>query len=323
MRAVLSLFYLLFLGFSLAGLAEGAQLKVSVPAEATATSDKVTLGDIAKIEGEDQGQVNEIKSLLLTQLSSSAQSKIISRAMIVSILKRSRVEMNEMDFTAPETIDISRNMMKVEAQFIEERAKEFLQEYFQERTGEASITNIVCQEKDLSLPQGNLEVSFPPFNRTPGTGTVFIHAHLLVDGKLAKKVKVVAQVNITEEMAVATRAIEKGDILTPADFTMETRVANRENPKLLRDPEEVLGKRAIRRISSGSFIQENMLDTPPLVKKKDQVKIVLESKFLKISTIGIAQENGAMGNYIQVMNLDSQKLIAAKVIGENLVKVDF
>jgi len=39
--------------------------------------------------------------------------------------------------------------------------------------------------------------------------------------------------------------------------------------------------------------------------------------------VGIANEDGSMGSYIQVMNLDSEKMIVAKVIGENLVKVEF
>ena len=323
MKSLLKILCTVFLALSSAGGAEGARMKISVPANAVVSSQNVTLGDIAAMEGGDKETLVQLQSLPLPALSSSARTRTLGRGMIAAAMKRNRIDVEEIELDAPDTITVSLRMMTVKAQEIEEKAREYLEESFRQKAGEAAVTGVICESGDLSLPRGEWEITFPPLNRAPGSGTIHVYAHVLVDGVLAEKVRAKAQVEMSEATVVAAKTLEKGSILSPSDFTMEKKVVDRENPNLLKDPDQIVGKQITRRIVAGSSIQENMLASLPLIKKKDRVKIVLESKFLRISTVGIANEDGSMGSYIQVMNLDSEKMIVAKVIGENLVKVEF
>lgn len=304
------------------GWAEASSLRVEVEANPVISNDRVNLGDIAKITGGDE-EVEKASSLFIMNLPSRVLSKSISKDMIVEILKKNRLKTDEMDFIAPAIVKISRKTMTVEAKSLEEMARAHLQEALKGKKGDITIKSLKAEGGDLSLPEGKLDVEFLPLNQSQLTGDVSIHANLLVDGRVVERVQINAEVEASVEVAVASRNIKKGDILAAEDFQMEKTEVHSGNSNFLFDPEDIIGKRALKSIAGDQPIQENMLDIPPLVNKKDRVKIVLESKFLKVSTVGVAQESGAQGSYIKVMNLDSEKIIVAKVIGENLVKVDY
>ncbi len=326
MKPILSLLYTVAIIFSTADLAEPSRLKVEVRAKPVVSSEKITLGDIAKISGNGETQEEEVKkaeSIFLTHFPPMIKSKTISKGMIASALKQNRIKVAKADLVSPDIIKISRRQMIVKADHIQEAARNYIEEVLQGISGEAVITSLNHKDGDISVPEGELAFEFQPINQSLFAGRISFHMNLLVDGKTVERIDMKAHVEVTREIAVAVKAVRKGQVLGPEDFVMKKRVVKRENPNLMTDPEEVTGMRAKRLIPGNSIIQAYMLDRPHLVKKKDRVKIIVESRFLKISTVGIAKESGSKGSYIRVMNLDSKKIIVAEVVSEKLVRVDF
>lgn len=324
MRLVLSFLYLAVIIFSTSDFVEASKLKVEVRKESVVSSDKVTLGDIAVINGGDTSEeVEKAGAIFLTHLPVKIKSKKISKGMIASVLKRNGIKVARADFVSPDIIIVSRQRMTVKAHDIQEKARIYLEEVLQEIQGDVVIMSLNHRGGDMSVPEGELMFEFQPVNRSYLSGRISFYVKLLVDGKLVDRVEMKARVEVSREIAVATRTIRRGKILGREDFAMEKKVIRSKNPNWIMDPEEIIGMRAKRSISGNKVIQVNMLDRPPLVRKEDRVKIVLESKFLKISTAGIAKESGPKGSYIRVMNLDSKKVIVAKVVSEKMVKVDF
>jgi flagella basal body P-ring formation protein FlgA len=70
-------------------------------------------------------------------------------------------------------------------------------------------------------------------------------------------------------------------------------------------------------------LRANLVEMPPLVKRGDVVVIVAETKGLKITALGQVKKKGAMGDRIPVVNFESQKVLYARVMDANTVKVDF
>ena len=65
------------------------------------------------------------------------------------------------------------------------------------------------------------------------------------------------------------------------------------------------------------------MEFPPLVKRGDVVMIVAETNGLKITALGQVKKKGARGDRIPVVNFESQKVLYARVMDANTVKVDF
>jgi flagella basal body P-ring formation protein FlgA len=53
------------------------------------------------------------------------------------------------------------------------------------------------------------------------------------------------------------------------------------------------------------------------------VMIVAETQGLKISALGQVKKKGALGDRIPVINFESKKVLYARVVDANTVKVDF
>jgi len=323
MNLLRKIFILFLLPFSSVAMAQGATLTVAINSHPIVCAKRVTLGDIAKVNGEDTGVRKKVRAIHLFNFPARMKTKTMRRDAVLSALKASAVNMDELDFSAPKNIKISRKMMTVRGKTLEEAARRFLEQGLSAAEDGSEILQLHYEGRDLCLPEGKVAFKFLPLNPSRLNGVIFLHGDLLVDGTVGARLNFKARVAITRTMAVASRVIKKGEILTGQDFHMETRELQRVNFLFLSDTEGIIGKRARRLIPKNSLLLDKMLDQPPLVNRKARVKIVLESPFLKISTIGIAKEEGPMGSYIRVMNLDSRKIIVARVIGRNLVKVEF
>ncbi len=92
---------------------------------------------------------------------------------------------------------------------------------------------------------------------------------------------------------------------------------------VITDPEAVLGKRTRRAIGAKTVLRPNLVELPPLVKRGDVVMIIAETQGFRITTMGQVKKKGALGDRIPVINFDSKKVLYARVIDSNTVKVDF
>jgi flagella basal body P-ring formation protein FlgA len=92
---------------------------------------------------------------------------------------------------------------------------------------------------------------------------------------------------------------------------------------IVSDPEAVLGKRTKRVVGAQVPLRTDLIELPPLVKRGDMVVILAESNGLKITTLGQVKKKGRLGDRIPVVNMDSKKILHARVIDSNTVKVDF
>jgi flagella basal body P-ring formation protein FlgA len=59
-----------------------------------------------------------------------------------------------------------------------------------------------------------------------------------------------------------------------------------------------------------------------LLKRGDVVVIIAETAGLKITTLGQAKKKGRLGDRIPVVNFDSRKVLYARVLDSNTVKVE-
>ena len=92
---------------------------------------------------------------------------------------------------------------------------------------------------------------------------------------------------------------------------------------VIADPEAVLGKRPRRAVGARVPLRADLIELSPLVKRGDLVTIIAQANGLRITTLGQVKKKGRLGERIPVVNLDSKKILHARVIDSNTVKVDF
>lgn len=125
------------------------------------------------------------------------------------------------------------------------------------------------------------------------------------------------------------------DIVTSEKFlARDTRIRNRDVKlnkewhtrvprNIISNPDEVVGKTLRNGIKPNTAITRTMVKAVPVVKKRKPVKIVFKDNLIKITTIGLSEQDGMLGDLIKVKNMSSRKMIYARVIGDSMVKVEF
>lgn len=137
-------------------------------------------------------------------------------------------------------------------------------------------------------------------------------------------------------IAAATRAASsEGRVLPvpsvtiyPGDLISESMLKDRVFPEnyrfrtaVVESPRVLVGKAARRTLLPGEPIPMNSVDDPKLVTRGAQTAILFEEGGLSIVGIGIPMQSGALGETVQVKNVDSGRIITGRVQADGRIRI--
>lgn len=114
----------------------------------------------------------------------------------------------------------------------------------------------------------------------------------------------------------AARTLPAGTVITAADL----RVHDGPVPGLT-DPSQAIGLQTRITIFEGRPIQTSLLQPPRLISRNQLVRLSFQRGALRITSDGRALEEGAAGDLVRVMNLESRNTITARVNPDGTVSV--
>lgn len=120
---------------------------------------------------------------------------------------------------------------------------------------------------------------------------------------------------------VTIRNIAQGSIITNSDVNTTRTPLSKMKGGYIDSIEQVIGMQARRNISTGVLIRSSDLSKPTLIRQNDAVSIMYNSNNIKLRTVGIALESGAIGDNIKVKNESTGIIVHGTVKGKNLVEV--
>jgi flagella basal body P-ring formation protein FlgA len=121
------------------------------------------------------------------------------------------------------------------------------------------------------------------------------------------------------QLPVLSRPIDAGEVITAADVDWITAPPNRLRPTSVTAVEQLVGAEARRPLQPGRVLSERDLQAPRLVLRGHSVQLVYNRPGLKLSALGIAQADGALGDLVRVVNLDSRRQLEGVVIGPDRI----
>ena len=174
-------------------------------------------------------------------------------------------------------------------------------------------------EIKLRLPEGLPETGerLDGFNYDSATG---MFASRLIYGE-GSEIGFRGQAIVLVPALVPVERIQAGEILSQSDLK-EIRIPYQTIPAgSVRYPSEMIGKQTRRVLIDNRPIPESSLIEPQIVERGDQVSIELAAGGLKLIAPGKAMEDGAKGDDVRVINLNSNKTITATIEASGLVRV--
>lgn len=141
-------------------------------------------------------------------------------------------------------------------------------------------------------------------------------------GEKTDRLRLRGTVAETAQVTVLTRSVTRGDVISADDLRLErqprTRFATVHGPI---DPADVVGRQARRSLRAGQPISASDFARPQVVSRGDVVTVVYRTNALQVTGRGQAQQAGAVGDQVPVLNPQSKRTLHAVVVGAGLVEV--
>ena len=115
----------------------------------------------------------------------------------------------------------------------------------------------------------------------------------------------------------ANSTLSRGTMISSGDITVNVEGAEAPQDVLA----QYVGKELTRTIYTGTEIRERDVQEPVLVKRNSPVTMIYRVGRLEISTNGRALSEGAMGEIVRVMNMDSRQAVEGRVTALGVVEM--
>lgn len=113
---------------------------------------------------------------------------------------------------------------------------------------------------------------------------------------------------------VLNKQLDSGAIIEKEDLEFKDFPSHKVTKYMIQDEKELIGKTLRRRsVKAGDMLSAHDVISPVVIKRGDLVTMKVETPTVVISTRGKAQGNAAVGQSVQVMNLESKRLIEGVV----------
>ncbi|MBX3396899.1 MAG: flagellar basal body P-ring formation protein FlgA [Phycisphaerae bacterium] len=140
--------------------------------------------------------------------------------------------------------------------------------------------------------------------------------------KASRELLVSAEVILLKAVVVARGPINQGQTITVRDVKLEERRFDGIEQIGLTDVAAVAGQQSRRFIRQGEMLDARAVESKPVIRRGEVVKIIISGGGVEIRTSGQAQASGAVGDVIAIRRDGSrrkQDLIDAVVVGPGLV----
>ncbi|WP_417670897.1 flagellar basal body P-ring formation chaperone FlgA [Roseibium sp.] len=156
------------------------------------------------------------------------------------------------------------------------------------------------------------------WSRTDGRFTLFLN----VEGPRGRRsLNLTGHAREMMEVVALSQPLTRGTILRPEAVTT-IRMARQQVPvNALESADAIAGLAARNNLRANSPLTRNDFERPVMVARGEKVTLTFELPGMKLTTRGQAMDDGAKGDVIDIMNLQSRRIVPAIVTSRGQVRV--
>jgi len=305
-----SFFAILTLIFSFS-LCYGAEIELK--SKVTVNSNYVNLGDIAHIKGSnfEKKLLSEIKIGNIGICSRRTLSKEEIAKRIANFLRKNGVSFREIRIKGADYTTIKSLCVEIDKEHIRKLVEDFIKKNYSE------YEVISVPGLSVKLPTNNYKEKLI-LDSLSDRYARFIY-EIYANGNQFKKFWIPVRIEKKVKVVVAVKPIPRGSKIDPQDVAVREVRKSRarggtDNLKA------IVGATTRRDILPGEVIKERDITPNFAVRKNFPVKVVYKKGSLRIELLGIANQDGLIGDIIKVRNPSTGKVILCRVIGNGLVE---
>jgi len=294
------------------------RLKIYLPREVTIKESNLKLGGVSIIRGSEP-LVAKASEIALGRISVPGQKIVIDRPMLLSRLATNGIPASKVTFTGSEKITVIQQNRTISSNEFVSLANSLLEN--NPPGNSTSRWNLIRKPKDFVVSEGSRDIRLSPrLVQTGSKNQARVEIAILSGNKRIGVRQVTFALTFDCQKAVTKVDIPAGGVISPENIKIETFQSN--NPGLF-DWKPPYGQITKRRLPANTVLRPTMLESlksPVIVKRNQNVVIRIERPGFLITATGKTMQDGRSGEYIKVRNMDSQRIILARISEDGSVE---
>jgi flagella basal body P-ring formation protein FlgA len=298
-----------------------SSLQVYLPREVAIKEQILKLGKIGIVRG-PENLVANANDVLLGRLSVPGQEIVIDKKVVLSRLATCGISASQVTLQGAEKVRVRQKQNIIGGDEFIKMAESFLKKNLTGNT--ISAWNSVRKPKDLVISSPGKNIAFSSELIPNGArNQVMVKVAISLDNKQIATRDVTFALKYNNRTAVAIVDIPAGTLISSNNVKIEETTSNFPEPANWKPPYGLVAKRML---PAQTVIKSHMLGAarlPVIIKRNQNVVVRIEKPGFLITTRGRAMEDGKVGEYIKIRNIDSQRIIVAKVNEDSSVEPVF
>jgi flagella basal body P-ring formation protein FlgA len=302
-------------------MAEPAQLVLK--SEASVKGRRVLLKDVALLRNVKVGASAQLETMSLGMAPSPGYTRYIPRETISARLMNQGFGADALEIKGAQGVLVRVESVQISGDELMQWGREFLEGQFAGLEGDF-VVETDRLPLDLLVPAGRGLAAFEvKWHNVPRSrGRVSLDLQVKVDGELFTTVPLQFTVRHFAQVLVALREIRPDETFTAANSMVVRTEVTQIKGNLARGHQAMAPYLCRRKVASGSVIRIEDGYLPDLVLRDGAVNITVRKGALSIRSRGVAQQAGALGDTVEIMNPDSGRTFRCVVTGRNEVVVN-
>lgn len=299
-------------------LPEDGDLKIYLPREVTVEDGTLSLGRISIIRG-GESLAAIANKIAVGRFSVPGQQIVIDRHMVLSRLACNGIPTSRVTLTGAEKITVKQKFQIVRGDQFASVASYFIKGHSPRDS--ACQWKLIRTPKDFAIQGVAKNVTFSPrLARSNVKNQAKVEITVLSNDKKIAVREALFDLKYTCRHVVAKVDIAAGAIIEADNVRIEEKTSSQPEASDWKSPYGLVAKRAMR---AGTVIRSHMAgpaQSPIIVKRNQSVVIRIESPGFLITAVGVALLDGKAGENVKVRNVDSQRIIVARINDDGSVE---
>ena len=297
------------------------RVRIYLPRIVLVEKDPLDLGSISVIRCDDRKLMKKAEAVTMGRTPWPKERIVIDRRTILSRLASAGIRRQQVKFTGAKEIKVGRDERVFNSPELLRAAKAVLEK---ERPGPPGCSwRLVGGPAELVAPaSGEIALKAELAKGAPAD-----HAKVRVSASAGERALAVRELLFKvvhpARRAVTKKEIPAGDVITTENASIETvMVERRPSP----DWTAPYGMIANRRLPAGTVIEAGMarrVKPAIVVRRNHNVVMRIRGFGFTITAVGLALQDGRAGDFIKVRNVDTRRVITARVVFDGTVEPVF
>lgn len=143
----------------------------------------------------------------------------------------------------------------------------------------------------------------------------------LIEGDDDEQVRVAGTASKLMQIPIATRRLSVGEIITTDDVVLHTFKLNPNARDYVMNMDEIIGKEVTRPISPDRPVNSEFLAEKNVIKRNDDVVLILSKGNLRLTAKGKSLSNAAIGETVKIIRSEALRPLEGIAVAEGVVEI--